>query len=123
MPGPAYATGTILISKNEAWMATLQFTNAITDPVTPVDLTGSRLCLQIRTSEADHSALVQISTDDGSIVINDAALGLFTLIIDEQRSLMLPGGEFVADLIRTRPDGLDERLWEGTVTVNVGTTR
>ncbi len=123
MSGPTYATGTILIAKNETWMTTLQYTTSVTSPATPIDLTGSRLCLQIRDREEDHSALVQVSTDDGGIFINDAVNGLFTIVIEEDRSALLPEGEFVADLIRTRPDGYDERLWEGSVTVNDGTTR
>jgi hypothetical protein len=124
MAGPAYATGAILIAKNEAWITTLRYVNVLNNPDgDPVDLTGSRLCMQIRASEAEHSALVQASTDDQSIVINDAANGLFTIILDEARTALLPEGSLVADLIRTRSDGYDERLWEGTVTVNEGTTR
>jgi hypothetical protein len=126
MAGPAYATGTILIAKNEDWQSTLQYMNV--DPVDgttigPIDLTASRIAMQIRQAEEQHTALVTISTDDNSVALDDPVNGIFTLHIDEGRSALLPEGEFVADLIRTRTDGLDERLWEGIVTVNDGTTR
>ena len=126
MAGPAYATGTILLAKNEDWQSTLQYMNV--DPtdgtiIGPIDLTGSRIALQIRQVEEQHTALISISTDDNSVVFDDPVNGIFTLHIDEAHSALLPEGNFVADVIRTRPDGLDERLWEGTVTVNDGTTR
>ena len=132
MAGPAYSSGTILISKNEDWQTSLQYLTMITDPIngTPINLTGSRLCLQIRSVEESHSVLCETATDgDGGIAIYDAINGIFTMTIWNAQSANLPNsanlpeGDFVADLVRTLADGREERLWEGTVTVNEGTTR
>ena len=129
MAGPAYSTGTILISKNEDWQVSIQYLNTAVNPAgVPIDITGSQFRLQIRTTEDQHTALVEAATPDG-IVIDDAPNGIFTILIWNEESdltpnsFVLPIGDLVADLVRTLPDGRIERLWEGTVTVNEGTTR
>ena len=132
MSGPAYSSGVISISKNEDWQTSMQYLTMVVDPVngTPINLTGSNFRLQIRSVEEAHSVLCEAATDgDGGITIFDAANGIFTMTIWNAQSPNLPNssnlpeGDFVADLIRTLPDGREERLWEGTVTVNEGTTR
>jgi hypothetical protein len=132
MPGPAYSTGQILISKNEDWQTSIQYTS--TFPTTdfpggqPINISNSAFRLQIRATEEQHTALVDVKTPDG-IVINDGPNGIFTINIFNENSdrvpnsSILPVGNFVADLIRILSDGRVERLWEGTVVVNEGTTR
>lgn len=129
MAGPAFSTGQILISRNEDWQVSIQYTTiAAGPPGVPIDLSGSQLRLQIRTIEAQRTALVDVETPDG-IVINDPTNGIFTINIWNAESdlspnsSILPVGVYVADLVRIMTDGRIERLWEGDVIVNEGTTR
>jgi hypothetical protein len=124
MPGPAYASGVISIAKNEDWI--VPFLYGSTDSsgnFTPIDLTGSTIKLAIRHAEADHEALVMVSSPSTGITITDAPEGAFTIEITRSAMVALDPGDYVSDLIRVTPTGNQERLWEGTATVVQGTTR
>jgi hypothetical protein len=125
MAGPAYYTGEMNIAKNEDWVVPFLY-NAIADDgtKTPIDLTGSLLKLEIRKRESDHEATVfSFSSPDDGIYITDAVGGAFTIFIERNKSVRLAAGDYVTDLVRLMPNGLQERLWEGTATVVDGTTR
>jgi hypothetical protein len=125
MPGPSFYSATVQIAKNEDWV--VPFTYGTTPDggitVTPIDLTGSTLEMQIRKNEADHEATVSVTSADGSIIITDAPNGAFTILIDRDRLSRLAPGDYVTDLVRIAPSSLRERLFEGTATVVEGTTR
>lgn len=121
MTGPAYFTGGMNVAKNWDWVQAfiLQDANEV-----PVDLTGSTLTLMIRKIDIDHTALVVVSSVDNSIEITDAAGGAFTVIINRDKLSRLYTGAYVADLVRYRPDGFTERLWDASpVDVVEGVTR
>jgi hypothetical protein len=126
MAGPAYYTGVMNISKNEDWVVPFLYSAVASDGVTmtPIDLTGSLLKLEIRKQEIDHEAIVfSFSSPDDGITITNAVGGAFTILIERDKSVRLAAGVYVTDLVRLMPNGLQERLWEGTATVVDGTTR
>ena len=125
MPGPAYYSGTMNIAKNEDWIVPFLYTTDDgTGTLTPIDLTGSRIWLEIRNNETDHEVFVSVTSDAGDgILINDAAGGAFTIVIPRDMMVRMVPGDYVADLVREMTNGYQERLWEGTVNVVEGTTR
>lgn len=131
MSGPAFYTGTINIAKNEDWIVSFTYTTNDATPV-PINLTGSTLELQLRAYETDHTAVVATSSPASGITIDNAPAGQFTITIAhaettdlaEPSSIRLIAGQpYVADLVRLRPDGEIERIFETAVTVSEGTTR
>ena len=126
MTGPAFFSGGMNIAKNYDWV---QGFILIDTTAAPVDLTGSLLRLMIRKHEIDHEALISLRSDDpnpedGGITITDAPGGAFTIIIVRAQLARLYAGNYVADLVRLRPDGHQERLWDATpVEVVAGVTR
>jgi hypothetical protein len=93
------------------------------DTTTPVDIGGSVLRLQVRRRATDAEAMVSIgSTDEGGIEITDGPNGKFTVAISRAQLDRIPAGTYVQNLVRTRPDGLYEEIWTGTVTHTTGPT-
>ena len=124
MGGPAYYSGTMNISKNEDWVVAFIYSIANADgSLTPIDLTGSTIKIEIRKREEDHEASVSVYSPDGGITITDAANGKFTVLMDRYKLVRLAPGEYVSDIVRLMPNGLQERLWEGVAEVVEGTTR
>jgi len=121
VPGPAYYSGAMNIAKNYDWSVTFKYTDAAS---APIDLTGSIIKLEIRKLETDHTALVSVSSPvaDG-IDIPTPSSGQFTVLITRDQLARLAAGDYVVDMVRLAPDGMQERLWEGTATVVEGTTR
>ena len=89
----------------------------------PVDLTGSTLALMVRKRREDHEAIVAVDTADGNIVITNPALGKFQVKLPQISLERMAAGEYLHDLIRTRPDGLLEAMWEGELIHEIGVTR
>ena len=124
MPGPAYYSGTMNIAKNEDWIVPFAYaTDDGTGTLTPIDLTGSTLSMEIRRQELDHEVMVSVWSPDGGIVINDAAGGAFTIVITRDALLQLVPGSYVSDLVREMSNGFQERIYEGVCVVVEGTTR
>jgi hypothetical protein len=124
MPGPAYYSGTMNIAKNEDWIVPFLYTTDDgTGTLTPIDLTGSTLALEIRNNETDHEVFVAVTTDNGGIEVTDAPGGAFTIVIVRELMVRMVPGDYVADLVRAMTNGFQERLWEGVVNVVAGTTR
>ncbi|MDQ2080467.1 hypothetical protein RA307_09770 [Xanthobacteraceae bacterium Astr-EGSB] len=97
-----------------------------------LDLDGSVLVYAIRRRACDATALVMIRSDEvgpdtSNIVVTDAAAGAYTLTLRLHSSPTLrnamAAGEYVHALVRIRPDGLREELWQGTVTHSCGPAR
>jgi hypothetical protein len=132
MAGPAYYTGQINIAKNDDWAVSFLYSSVNSDGVTttPIDLTGSTIKMEIRIQESDHEATVGLTSADinmdgysDGIYITDAVGGAFTVVITRHQSMSLYPGSYITDIVRLMPNGYQERLWEGTVTVVEGTTR
>jgi hypothetical protein len=131
MSGPAFYTGTINIAKNEDWVVSFTYQTNDAVPV-PIDLTGSQLELQVRQRETDHTAVVATSSPQNGIVLDSASGGQFTIKILNAETAnvaapssirLIAGQDYVADLIRLKPDGEIERIFEAAVSVAEGTTR
>jgi hypothetical protein len=125
MAGPAYYSGQINIAKNEDWIVPFVYQTVDTTGTifTPIDLTGSLLKLEIRVLETDHEAIVSVFSPSNGIIFTNATLGQFTILIDRLLLVRLAAGDYFTDLVRLMPNGLQERMWEGTATVVEGTTR
>ena len=83
MAGPAYYTGTMNIAQNEDWIVAFVYQSIASDGVTlsPIDLSGSLLKLEIRVQESDYEAIVfSFSSPNDGIWITDAINGKFTKI-------------------------------------------
>ena len=125
MAGPAYYTGTMNIAQNEDWAVPFVYQAQASDgTLSPIDLSGSLLKLEIRVQESDYEAIVfSFSSPDDGIFITDAVNGMFTITITRDKSARLAPGTYVTDLVRLMPSGYQERIWEGSCTVVEGTTR
>ncbi len=79
--------------------------------------------MEIRAQESDHEVMISVASPDQGITITDAPGGAFTILIDRTTLMQqLQPGDFVTDLVRLMPNGYQERLFEGIVTVVEGTT-
>ena len=125
MAGPAYYTGTMNIAQNEDWIVPFVYQAQARDgTLSPINLSGSLLKLEIRTLESDYEAIVfSFSSPNDGIFISDAVNGQFTITITRDKSARLAPGTYVTDLVRLMPSGYQERMWEGSCTVVEGTTR
>jgi hypothetical protein len=125
MSGPAYYTGQMNIALNDDWIVPFLYATSPDGGVTttPIDLTGSTLKMEIRRQESDHTVLVAASSDTQGITITDAPGGAFTILLDRNMLSQLMPGDYVSDLVRDMTNGYQERIWEGTATVVLGTTR
>lgn len=121
MAGPAFFASGMNVAKNEDWLVGFQL---LEENESPVDLTGSSLQLMIRKHETDHESLVMVQTPNNGIEIYDPIFGKFLIWITIAKLSRLFPGEYVADLLHTRPDGIVQRLWDATpVVVSEGATR
>jgi hypothetical protein len=122
MAGPAMYIGGLNIAKNEDWIVGFQLKES---SGTPVDLTGYTFRMMIRKHETDHEALVVLETPDNGIEIQEPAYyGKFLIWITRDKLARLYPGEYVSDMLYTRPDGVVQRMWDASpVMVYEGTTR
>jgi hypothetical protein len=123
MAGPAYYHAVVNIALNEDWVVQYQYATPTTDTFVGIDLTGSKLKLEIRKQQADHEAIVSCFSPDDGIVFTDIAHGAFTITISREKTWRLSPGSYFVDFVRLMPNGLQERIWEGSATVEQGTTR
>jgi hypothetical protein len=124
MSGPAYYTGVMSIAKNDDWIVPFLFAAQNDDGSTsPIDLTGSTLMMEMRYQDIDHEVVVSVSSPDKGITITDAVGGAFTILIDRETLSQLQPGDYVADLVRLMPNGLQERMLDCSVAVAEGVTR
>lgn len=130
MSGPAYYTAAANIALNDDWI--VPFIYAAQNPdgsTTPIDLTGSVFMLEIRAQDTDHAVLISMSSatsdDTGTgIWITNATAGTFTVWIDRKTlQNQISPGDYVSDLVRLMPNGLQERLLDLAITVSEGVTR
>jgi hypothetical protein len=125
MSGPAYYTGVMNVAMNEDWIVPFLYAVLNSDGSTsPIDLTGSKLMMEIRLSETDHEVLIELASPDQGISIDNATGGAFTILITRQQLAQMAPGDYVADLVRLMPNGYVERILDcPTVTVVEGVTR
>jgi len=127
MGGPCLFSGNILIAKNEDWDQ-LFIWNIVypisgePDNIQPKDITDHTFKMQIRKIEAEHTAVVTVSSGDGIEIIN-AAGGEFEVKITRDKLKRLSPGEYVSDLLIFDPEGSPTRFFDATVTVSEGSSR
>lgn len=89
-----------------------------------IDLTGSTLYMMVRTSPAAaNPPLVSLSSPSTGITITNAVQGKFQIQITRAALAAIPVGIYVHDLIRLRPDTLEEQVWSGSLTITSGVYR
>lgn len=128
MAGPAYFVGGLAIAKNWDWIHAFVLQDNVT---APIDLTDVELRMMIRKHETDHEALISITSANAdpsyqtsSIVVHSPENGFFTIVIKRKSMGRLFPGHYVSDLVLTRPDGVQYRLWDASPTeVYDGVTR
>ena len=127
MAGPTYYEATVNIALNEDWVVPFSYGSYAADGITilPIDLTGSTLKLEIRVNETDNEAIVSAFSPDDGIYFNnnDPTIGQFVIALTRDKLWRLYDGAFSVDLVRLMPSGYQERIFEGTANVVVGTTR
>jgi hypothetical protein len=92
------------------------------DTGTPIDITGGTMEMMLRRHAEDAEALLRLATDSGEIVITNAALGEFTVMISQDTLERLGLGSFDHSNILTF-GGIKTKLWSGTLVNNAGPTR
>jgi hypothetical protein len=93
------------------------------DPAVPVDLTGYAARMQIREKISSPNYIVNLTTENGGIVIRDAVNGKFSIEISADATTTMNFKTAVYDLEFVSPDGIVRRLLGGTVTLSPEVTR
>ena len=90
----------------------------------PIDLTGNTMRMGVRRNADDVSEVLLLTTDSGGgLTITDAPNGKFSVWITQDQLLHLSPAQYVHSLIRTRPDGMQLKIWEGSLTNAAGPSR
>lgn len=94
------------------------------NPATPVDLTGFNMRMQIRSKLKDPFVILELTTQNGGIVITDVVNGGFALSISAIHTANLNFNVGFYDLEVIAPDGVTvNRLLSGQVTLSHEVTR
>ena len=89
---------------------------------TPIDLTGSKMHMGVRRFAEDVTEVMELTTENGGIIITDAPNGKFTVWITQDALLRLTPGNYVHSLIRDTGTLLLE-MWSGSLTHSAGPSR
>ena len=87
----------------------------------PVNLTGYSAKMQVR-QFTDSSVAVELSTDNGKIVIN-AGLGQINMTLTAAQTTALTANSYQYDLNLTSPDGYVYKILQGAFVVNESVTQ
>jgi hypothetical protein len=87
-----------------------------------IDIFGVTMRMMVRKNAEDVTALMELSTSSGDIVIINTPTGRFSLRIPFAKLLELPPGEYEHSLIMTS-GGIRTPIWRGTLTHKAGPTR
>lgn len=91
-----------------------------------VDLTGSRLLMQIREAGPGSTVLATLDSNASGITITDAVGGVFEVALDNAGVVALlaaanqAAGDYDYDLILIPAGGLNKPLFEGRVNISQG---
>lgn len=89
----------------------------------PIDLTGATMTMKCRKDASNVTVDLTLSSgDDGSIIITNGPLGLFSIMIAQAKLEALAPGVYAQSLIMTT-GGIKRRIWNGTLTNNPGPSR
>jgi hypothetical protein len=91
-------------------------------PAVAVNLTGYTARMQLRTSHAASTSVLDLNTSNGRITLGGAA-GTITLGIPAVETAALPANQYAYDLELVAGNGQVTRLLEGFITVDAEVTR
>lgn len=91
-------------------------------PSVPVDLTGCTAKMQVRLKLDTPTTLLELTTENGGIVLG-GIMGTITRYISDENTSLITWKTGVYDLKIMYPDGTTVRKISGTVTVSMGVTR
>jgi hypothetical protein len=93
------------------------------NPPTPVNLTGYMARMQIREKIKSPNYIINLTTENGGIVITNATNGEFSIEIPANVTASMDFKTAVYDLEFVSPSGIVTRLFQGTVTLSPEVTR
>lgn len=111
------------VANNGTWLDAFQF-GVVGD--TTWDLTGQGFTMEVKASRDDVTALLTLSTTDGTIVVDDVTKRIIHFNVDDATIVAdLPVGEYVYDLVMFDGSTPPVRvpLMFGRVAVGQGVTR
>lgn len=118
------------VSTNEDWVDTIAVVeNQGEEDEVAYDLTGAELRMQIRSKAETLKVLLELSTDNGRLIIEDPVgdelyPNKITVYVPQATvDNLKPGNVYVYDIVWTRPDSQVINFIAGTVAVNLGVTR
>lgn len=103
--------------KRVIWKTGTSAANAVA-----VNLTGFTAHLQVRSTVASSTVLLDLTTENGGIVLGGTA-GTIDIVVDETVTQGLIWDSAVYDILLTSGGGDVTRLFGGTVTVSPSVTR
>lgn len=94
-----------------------------TDPKIPVNITGYKFRMQVREKIKDETFVLELTTENGGVIITDAPNGRFKLFINDTNTaaITIKGG--VYDLEYITPALFVARFSEGMVLISPEVTR
>ena len=119
MPSPAELDLTIY--QGSTFEKSFQYKTG--DPPTPVDITGVELRMQVRLKTSSTDVLIELTTDNNRITIDDAAEGKFSFLITDEDTALLDFKRGVYDLEIVWPNGKVNKLLKGAVELEKEVTR
>jgi hypothetical protein len=92
-------------------------------PGDPIDISGAAFKMMLRVNAEDVTAEMELTTENGRIVVLDAPGGQFELIILQEDLERLDIDTYEHSLIMITPGNVQTRIWRGTLTNNAGPSR
>lgn len=87
-----------------------------------IDLTAATMVMKLRRHVEDKTAALTLTTENGGIVITNAAAGKFQLVIDNADLERLPADIYQQSLVMSQ-GGAQTLIWRGTLTHTDGPSR
>jgi hypothetical protein len=88
----------------------------------PIDLTGADLFMRMRSNVESATVEMELSTDDGSIIVDNASSGAFHITIPQSELERLTATVYQQSLILER-GAAKQQVWHGTFTNMLGPSR
>lgn len=89
----------------------------------PIPLTGCTARMQIRPTITSDTIIVDLTTENGRITIDEPNGGIFLLVDDTTTTAITQKEEAKYDLETICPGGIVKRRFEGTVVISEEVTR
>lgn len=107
---------------NSDWSQAFRLVTRQGERQEPVDLTGADLRCHWRETPHHEAVVLELTTANGAIVIEDGPAGLFRMLVPQERLQTLKQRMYSADVVQIR-NGRPVRLCRLHVPVQQGVTR